>query len=907
VSGVSIVIPIYNALNEARECVDSIYAARTSIPFEVIAVDNGSAPDVADWLAGQNKSRPNFKWLRFDEPLGFARAMNEGARHVRHDFVALLNSDTLVTEDWLDILADALRKDPALGVASPVTNRCGHDVQCDPEASLLNPEDAPRYAASIRGRAEVIGEPQRLVFFCVLLRRTLWDQLAGFDESFRTGNFEDDDFCLRARMAGYRLALVRSAFVYHAERRTFEANRLNHGETLASNQALFAARASRWSRTLRPPIPDAARADSLSVIVPVTAARASGLRDSLASLANQTVRGFETVVVAGLDLSPILSEFSGRLRLRSVCIDEAEGPAPLLNAGLQAASGSEIAYLPSADIYYPFHLEALLQNGGCAFSAWNVSAERRTPVMFPEAEPGVELGDWAPLLCWLHRRDPSLSFDPSFGAFAPWAFTIQLRDSRKPRYLCRVTCERTPDAPSPSDASDVERVMRRFPVANAWQESQRAQFLEGVRQGNWEDRLIVQRQDRARRARALLSRAQADTRELAKLRARLEEVPPVCSSPLCSSRVKPDILLFSIIEWNALTQRPHHFATGLAARGHRVFWIDVRLRAPERVDSANLVREMQPGLFQIELPAHPGEIYRMEWRPEILETMLACFAHIRAGYGIAAAWQLVNFPRWEPLVAALAEKFGWPVAYDCLDDQQAFASLYGHDLAQFETTLLKTSAKVLASGHTLFDKTRALRADAAFIPNAADFALFSNAKSGGLLDGLPRPIAGFFGAFADWLDFDWIDAAARRFPAWSFVYIGREGFAKPSARERWKSVTDKPNVHVYPQATPEKLAQFLAQMDVCVMPFQDLPVTRSMNAVKLFEYLAAGKPVVAPELPETNPLRALIATYRFQEESFQRLEAAIQSTPEAAKARQEFAAQNTWNHRLDALCAALGL
>jgi glycosyltransferase involved in cell wall biosynthesis len=395
---------------------------------------------------------------------------------------------------------------------------------------------------------------------------------------------------------------------------------------------------------------------------------------------------------------------------------------------------------------------------------------------------------------------------------------------------------------------------------------------------------------------------------LAKLRARIEDVTARIN-PVWRNLSKPDIFLFSIVEWTSLTQRPHHFAAGLAARGHRVFWVDVRLRSPERVDSGNLVRELNSGIFQVDLPALPGEIYRLEWRPEILETMLACMAQIRAAQGISSAWQLVNFPRWEPLVTRLSDQFHWPVVYDCLDDQQAFAALYGHDLAQSETTLLKTSARVLVSGRTLWTKAREVRPDAVFIPNAADFELFGNAKPGGLLDHLPHPIVGFFGAFADWLDFDWIDAAARRFPSWSFVYIGREGFAKPAARQRWKSVTDKPNVHVYPQATPEKLAQYLAQMDVCIMPFQDLPVTRSMNAVKLFEYLAAGKPVVARGLPETKPLTELIGTYQTREESFRFLEEAVEagSRTAAVQARQKFAAQNTWTHRLDDLCATLGL
>src|ERR1019366_3914809 len=148
--------------------------------FEVIVVDNGSRPDVAAWLAEQSKVRPNFKFQRFDEPLGFARAVNEGARLARGRFIAVLNSDTLVTDEWLDLLEAALEEDPQLGIVGPVTNRCGHDQQRDPAALHLRPEDAGRYAAKIRHRLPaVLHEAQRLVFFCVLVRQTLWDQLAG--------------------------------------------------------------------------------------------------------------------------------------------------------------------------------------------------------------------------------------------------------------------------------------------------------------------------------------------------------------------------------------------------------------------------------------------------------------------------------------------------------------------------------------------------------------------------------------------------------------------------------------------------------------------------------------------------------------------------------------------------------
>ena len=120
-----------------------------------------------------------------------------------------------------------------------------------------------------------------------------------------------------------------------------------------------------------------------------------------------------------------------------------------------------------------------------------------------------------------------------------------------------------------------------------------------------------------------------------------------------------------------------------------------------------------------------------------------------------------------------------------------------------------------------------------------------------------------------------------------------------------------PNIHVFDQVNPHTLSQYLAQFDVCLMPFRNLAMTRSMNAVKIYEYLAAGKPVLARDLPETRLLAAkgLIATYDSHEESFTLLERIVNegSSETQIEVRKEFASKNTWSDRVDALCRTLAL
>jgi glycosyltransferase involved in cell wall biosynthesis len=658
--------------------------------------------------------------------------------------------------------------------------------------------------------------------------------------------------------------------------------------------------------------------------VPVLPATLPGLADALASLSNQTVSGFETVLVhpMDLDVAPYIAEASARIRIAAKAVPgKTEGLAALLNAGIAAARDRRISYLIPGNVFYPYHLEVLSQaldrySLDAAYCAWSVYSdiggkERWGAVSFDQAEPiRLPWGDWAPLVCWMHERAviPAGGFDESFLRFPGWQFVLRLAAGHRFHYLRRVTVELR-SQPEPSAACslavlEAERILGT--PREAWQHRHRKEFLDAVRKGCWEQHLAIDRNQVLRRARRLVGSgglARFGTAQVEAARARLDAIPPRNIPPNASGL--PNIFLFSIIEWTALTQRPHHFARGLASRGYRVFWIDVGLKPPRLVDPDRLTSEIAPGLHYVELPGDAAQIYHLDWSPAVLDLMAAVIERIGEIHCAQSAIQLVTFPKWDPLVSRLRDRFGWPIVYDCLDDQQAFGELYKQDAAAFEDHLVEASSVLITTAHNLFERYRPRHANTRLIPNAVDYETFRNAKPGGLLDRLPRPVIGFFGAFADWLDLDWIAEAARCFPHWSFVYIGRETFATIESHGRWRLATAAPNITVLPQMDVPNLARYLAEFDVCTMPFQDLPITRAMNPVKIYEYLAAGKPVVAPDLPETRPFAraALIATYSTFDESFRLLrDAALKPGSESqVAARMMFAAANTWSQRLDLL------
>jgi glycosyltransferase involved in cell wall biosynthesis len=457
--------------------------------------------------------------------------------------------------------------------------------------------------------------------------------------------------------------------------------------------------------------------------------------------------------------------------------------------------------------------------------------------------------------------------------------------------------------------AEAQRLMQTFPTEQAWQHENRAQFLEGVKIGTWEEFPLRMPSSSSQIGEEPDGASVQDTHTQ-----RFEPVWDTQAKAIIDTKSVPgptglpDILLFSVIPWDALVQRPQHFAKQLAMRGYRVYWVDLRLKPPELADPTCLPKELAPGLFYIELPGNVGELIQLKWDAAILAAMEMAVAHLRAVCGIHDAIQLVSRPKWGPLVYRLRDRFGWPIVYDCVDDTKAFAAMNQHDGGDFEDEMAQRCDLLVACSRLLYEDRCKHNPKTIQILNAGDYNMFHSATSAGLLNHLPGPIVGYFGAFSGWLDLDWIEAAAVRFPDWSFVYIGRAGFSTAANHERWRTLASAANIHVFPQADPAKLAAYLAEFDVCIMPFRDLPMTRIMNAVKIYEYLAAGKPVVIPDIAELRPLaeRGLIATYRDYDQSFQLLEKEIQAppAPEQIAVRLAFAAQNTWSKRVDQLVAA---
>lgn len=354
----------------------------------------------------------------------------------------------------------------------------------------------------------------------------------------------------------------------------------------------------------------------------------------------------------------------------------------------------------------------------------------------------------------------------------------------------------------------------------------------------------------------------------------------------------PDIICFPVIDWDFRFQRPQQLLTHFARAGHRGYYLNIKFTAERDV----LTRKIDTRLWELFLPGDPkAVIYTDEYPTSTLGRSLAALQRFCRGQDITDAICLVQHPFWTPLAQALRSAYGWKIVYDCMDDHSGFETNSAHVVAQ-EDRLVRASDLVITTSRLLQAKMSARHKRCLLIPNAGDFEHFSQLppRSESPLAHLPQPVIGYYGAIAEWFDTEAVRAAAVKHPEWSFVLVGHTFGADIESLQRL------PNVHFPGEQTYDRLPAYVAGFDVCTIPFRRIPLTEATNPVKLFEYLAAAKPVVARKLPEIEPYVDVVALYDQPEEFVARLEEAVQpATTGAEQRRQEVARANTWASRCE--------
>jgi glycosyltransferase involved in cell wall biosynthesis len=271
------------------------------------------------------------------------------------------------------------------------------------------------------------------------------------------------------------------------------------------------------------------------------------------------------------------------------------------------------------------------------------------------------------------------------------------------------------------------------------------------------------------------------------------------------------------ISWEPIKQRPHHLALQLARQGIETFWCDPTGRKPSPQDRLHII-------------AADDDLY-------IKEPIL----FIYYPYHFASVGKFEEFGR----------AF---VIYDVLDD----IGIHDQSDALMETPtdvtardyhlkLLERADLIITSSRVLHERMKAQRSDVLYVPNGVDLEHFARDKvfPTSALARFGSPLIGYHGAIAEWFDHDLLLGVVRQRSQYRFVLVG------PVAQQkRLKELIRQPNVHYLGNQPYEQIPGYVAAFDVGILPFVLNTVTEGVRPLKVLEYLAMGKPVVATPLPE---------------------------------------------------------
>ena len=359
--------------------------------------------------------------------------------------------------------------------------------------------------------------------------------------------------------------------------------------------------------------------------------------------------------------------------------------------------------------------------------------------------------------------------------------------------------------------------------------------------------------------------------------------------------------IISIAEdWGRLPSSSQHIMRVLS-REYSILWVDsLGLRTPS-VSKKDLKRVFQKlGRFFSGIKEKEPNIY--VYSPLVLPYFQNRLA--RKINQFILTWSLKFFlskkkaqkrilwaacPTAEGLVGMLKEEKS---IYYCADEYSEFTGYSKKLVKELEEELLKKVDLVLVVSDKLFLTKREYNPNIFLIPHGVEFEHFSKYNSSPVelpadLKNVMKPVIGYYGLIRDWIDFELLQKISER-KDWSLVFIG------PTSTDV-SAIRGKENVHFLGPKDYEELPLYLQGFDVCIIPYELTEVTINARPLKLFEYLASGKPVVSTPLPSVLPYGKVVRIGSTNEEFIQQIEKSLLEKDESLKKKRiDLARENSW-------------
>ena len=376
------------------------------------------------------------------------------------------------------------------------------------------------------------------------------------------------------------------------------------------------------------------------------------------------------------------------------------------------------------------------------------------------------------------------------------------------------------------------------------------------------------------------------------------------------------IVCVGFADWDAtLPTNQHHLMSRLAQTNRVLFIESLGLRRPQVAadDARRIWRRLQTGvrglrqvgnvhvLSPLILPLHNHRLARMANRVLLRRQVGQAVAHL--GFDDVILWGYV--PQAEVLIADLEPSL---IVYHCVDDLAAQKGIHAGSFRAAEERFLSQTDLVLASAPALAQRLRLIADRVIDAPNVADVDFFATAIDDGPIDDalalLPSPRIVFTGAIvATKLDVAWLVALAQCRPDWSFALFGPIGLGDP--RTDVSRLRDVPNIHLLGPRPYYELPHVLRGADAALIPYALNALTASVFPMKVYEYLAAGLPIVSTPLPALHDVRGVSTVYSVPEAASELERLMREDTIASRRARSRLADGHSWTDRLAQIASAV--
>ncbi len=329
--------------------------------------------------------------------------------------------------------------------------------------------------------------------------------------------------------------------------------------------------------------------------------------------------------------------------------------------------------------------------------------------------------------------------------------------------------------------------------------------------------------------------------------------------------LKSENIIYFANDWNADNKTSSHHVAEYLSKNNKILYVESPgLRMP-RGSSRDLHRIINKLLLWIKspryindhiyiatlflLPFHGNKTTRKINKFLIVNSLKRFCKKLKFKNPIL--W--IHPPHMELVIGSLNEKL---IVYYCTDSHESMPEVDRISISLMEQNLLKKADIVFAVNEQLLTKVSKINLNAHLSPHGVDIEHFGKALDPDLqipedILTIPKPIIGFFGLIEEWIDQDLIKFLAQSRPLWSFVLIGRVAVNADK-------IAHLPNVYLLGQRDYMDLPSYSKGFDIAIIPYVINEQTLNCNPLKLREYLAAGKPVVAVSVPEIKKYRDVV-------------------------------------------------